>query len=185
VKQEWIRRAVDGLMEERGFSLAQLLRGQFVLQRKLTEELLAARARAYAQGFQQHLLGGQAEVVAESGPDHGFTYPADMTAYPARFYYENGAYKFRKHYYPRVGDLRWKTPGGSVGEEFQCAQAIDMLDEVEFWVRNLVHSSQFWMPTHKDRTYPDFVAKLKDGRLFVIEYKGGDRITNEDSKEKK
>ena len=40
-------------------------------------------------------------------------------------------------------------------------------------MRNLVHQTQFWMPTSKQRTYPDFVAKLKDGRLFVIEYKGG------------
>lgn len=31
---------------------------------------------------------------------------------------------------------------------------------MEFWVRNLVHSSQFWMPTSKQRTYPDFVQAL-------------------------
>lgn len=185
LKQEWIRRAIDGLMEDRGFSLAQLLRGQFVLQRKLGEELEAARVRAYKQGFQQHLFGDGKQVVAQMGPDHGYTYAADMTEYPARSYYEGGTYKFRKHYYPRVGDLRWKTDGGTITEEFQCAQAIDSLDEVEFWVRNLVHPSQFWMPTHKDRTYPDFVAKLTDGRLFVIEYKGGDRISNDDSKEKR
>ena len=36
----------------------------------------------------------------------------------------------------------------------------------------------------KQRTYPDFVAKLKDGRLFVIEYKGGDRFTADQEKEK-
>jgi len=29
------------------------------------------------------------------------------------------------------------------------------------------------------------VARLKDGRLFVIEYKGGDRVSNDDSKEKR
>jgi len=52
-------------------------------------------------------------------------------------------------------------------------------------VRNLVHQTQFWMPTSKQRTYPDFVAKLKDGRLFVIEYKGGDRFTADQEKEKR
>jgi type III restriction enzyme len=40
------------------------------------------------------------------------------------------------------------------------------------------------LPTATGRTYPDFVAKLKDGRLFVIEYKGGDRVSNDDSKDK-
>ena len=39
-------------------------------------------------------------------------------------------------------------------------------------MRNLPHASQFWMPTSRQRTYPDFVAKLKDGRLLVVEYKG-------------
>lgn len=183
VLREWLRRAVDGLLE-RGFSLSQLLKGQFVLRRKLTEQLGSAKAAAYKEGFQQALFGGGLEVVIGEGPDHGFTYPADMTLYPANFYYR-GNYRFQKHYYPFPGDLNWKTPGGAVGEEFLCAQAIDMLDEVEFWVRNLVNKTQFWMPTSKNRTYPDFVARLKDGRLLVVEYKGGDRFTADQEKEKR
>jgi type III restriction enzyme len=77
------------------------------------------------------------------------------------------------------GDLQ------NVGEEFECARTIDLLDDVEFWVRNLVHPTQFWMPTSHQRTYPDFVAKLKDGRLLVVEYKGGDRFTADQEKEKR
>jgi type III restriction enzyme len=93
--------------------------------------------------------------------------------------------RFQKHYYPLPGDLAWKTPKGVLTEEFLCAQAIDLLDEVDFWVRNLVHPSQFWMPTSTQRTYPDFVVKLKDGRLLVVEYKGGDRFTAEQEQEKR
>ena len=184
VSREWIRRAVEGLIKDRGFSLAQLLKGQFVLRRKLRDEIDRAKTAAFKQGFEQHLFAPDQDVVAAAGPDHGYTYPADMTQYPATSHYE-GQYRFAKHYYPKVGDLPWKTPKGKVREEFECARIIDELEEVEFWVRNLVHRSQFWMPTHKDRTYPDFVAKLEDGRLLVIEYKGGDRITNEDSGEKR
>lgn len=36
-----------------------------------------------------------------------------------------------------------------------------------------------------DKFYPDFVCKLKDGRLLVVEYKGADRWSNDDSKEKR
>lgn len=43
----------------------------------------------------------------------------------------------------------------------------------------------FWLPTSTDRLYPDFVAELEDGRLFAMEYKGGDRYSNDDSKEKR
>lgn len=183
VLREWLRRSVDGLLD-RGFSLEQLLKGQFVLRRKLSEQLVAAKSSAYKQGFQQALFGGGLEVVTCDGPDYGYTYPADMTAYPAHYYYQ-GPYRFKKHYYPVPGDLNWKTGKGKVTEEFDCAQAIDMLGEVEFWVRNLVHPSQFWMPTSKQRTYPDFVARLNDSRLLVVEYKGGDRITADQEKEKK
>ena len=122
--------------------------------------------------------------MTSDGPGHAYIYPADMTAYPANYYYQ-GPYRFKKHYYPVPGDLNWKTGKGKVTEEFDCALAIDMLDQVEFWVRNLVHPSQFWMPTSKQRTYPDFVARLTDGRLLVVEYKGGDRITADQEKEKK
>ena len=43
----------------------------------------------------------------------------------------------------------------------------------------------FWLPTSTDRFYPDFVARLTDGRLFVVEYKGADRYSNDDSREKR
>ena len=183
VLREWVRRAVTAL-ERRGFSLAQLLKGQFVLRRKLQEQLGAAKDAAYLQGFQHALFGGGLEVVTSDGPDHDFAYPADLSLYPARSYYR-GAYRFEKHYYPFPGDLKWKTDSGAETEEFLCAQAIDLLDEVEVWCRNLVHPTQFWMPTSRMRTYPDFTARLNDGRLLVVEYKGGDRFTADQEREKR
>jgi type III restriction enzyme len=44
---------------------------------------------------------------------------------------------------------------------------------------------RFWLPTSTDRFYPDFVAELEDGRLLAVEYKGGDRYSNDDSREKR
>lgn len=43
----------------------------------------------------------------------------------------------------------------------------------------------FWLQTATDKFYPDFVCRLKDGRLLVVEYKGADRWSNDDSKEKR
>lgn len=185
VLREWLCRAVHGLLADRGFSLAQLLKGQFVLRRKLDEQLQIAKSQAYRDGFQQALFEGGLELVASDEPGHAFIYPANMALYPAHLYFSADTMRFRKHYYPLPGDLAWKTSTGALTEEFLCAQAIDLLDEVEFWVRNLVHPSQFWMPTARQRTYPDFVAKLKDGRLLVVEYKGGDRFTADQEKEKR
>ena len=183
VRREWVRQGVQSLLD-RGFSLAQLLRAQYILARKLVDEWERAKTTAYKAGFEQFLFAVDASIVVSDGPDHTFTYAKDFVEYAARTYYQ-GNYTFSKHYYPVPGDLPWKTATGALREEFQCAQQIDLLDEVDFWVRNLVAKNQFWMPTSKMRTYPDFVAKLKDGRLFVIEYKGGDRVSNDDSAEKR
>lgn len=81
---------------------------------------------------------------------------------------------------PEIGDLDNK------GEEFECAQFIDQMDGVDFWVRNPVRRPgySFWLQTSTDKFYPDFVSKLKDGRFLVVEYKGG-HLLNQDSKEKK
>lgn len=59
--------------------------------------------------------------------------------------------------------------------------------EVRHWVRNIEQQERFsfWLPTATDYFYPDFVAELIDGRLFVVEYKGDAYATNDDSREKR
>ena len=92
-----------------------------------------------------------------------------------------GQHSFQKHYYPVVGELK------PTGEEYQCAQYLDSRSEVETWVRNLERRPKysFWLQTSTDKFYPDFVCLLKDGRYLVVEYKGEDRWSNDDSKEKR
>ena len=106
----------------------------------------------------------------------------DPQRYPARWLYA-GRYTFRKHYYPLPGELKPELDA----EETACAIELDGMPEVKHWVRNLERQPDdaFWLPTSTDRFYPDFVAELQDGRLFVVEYKGGDRWSNDDSREKR
>lgn len=74
----------------------------------------------------------------------------------------------------------------SGGEEYECAVLLDTRPEVHFWVRNIERSSySFWLQTSTDKFYPDFVALLNDGRILIVESKGEDRWTNDDSKEKR
>jgi type III restriction enzyme len=82
-----------------------------------------------------------------------------------------GRWKARKHF---LGpDNIPAFDGVDDGEEFQCAQAIDSLAEVKFWLRNVAKNTEsFWLPTATGKFYPDFVAELNDGRTMVIEYKG-------------
>ena len=104
----------------------------------------------------------------------------DPRQYPANWYYE-GSYRFRKHYYPQVGELK------SEGEEFECAQHIDSLNGIGCWVRNLERQPRhsFWLQTSSDKFYPDFMARLNDQRWLVVEYKGAHLYDTPDSQEKR
>ncbi|MDB6135355.1 MAG: restriction endonuclease subunit [Verrucomicrobiales bacterium] len=78
--------------------------------------------------------------------------------------------EMRNHYYPQVGKL-------DTGEEEKCAWHLERLcgeGKLAFWVRNLVRkgSASFFLQKATDRFYPDFLARLPDGRTLVVESKG-------------
>ncbi len=173
----FLTKLVLTLIEQRGMSLEQLVLDKYrikqVAERKINQHRQDTRHKVY----QTLLFGEKAEVTVS--PDICFSFAADPRKYVYSKAYR-GRYEFKKHYYPEIGDMK------AEGEEFECAQYIDQLEEVEFWVRNPVRrpGHSFWLQTSTDKFYPDFVCKMKDGRLLVVEYKGG-HLWNEDSKEKK
>jgi type III restriction enzyme len=114
-------------------------------------------------------------TTAQTTYDYSFHF--DPRSYPTNSFYK-GHYHFNHNYY---GDLI----GELDSEEIFCAQAIDQSEQIVYWVRNLVHDSwAFRLPLSNGHFfYPDFVAMLKDGRIFVIEYKGAHLI--EGAQEKK
>jgi len=164
------------LTEERGIALQQLVHDKIRLREAVTKKIDFYRQSAKKTAY-QILLDPSCKTPLVVIPDVCFSFKPHQYPYNTPY---RGQYKFKKHYYPEVGDLKTQ------GEEFECAQYIDTLDEVEFWVRNLERRPQhsFWLQTSTDRFYPDFVCKLKDGRFLVVEYKG-EHLWNEDSKEKK
>lgn len=173
----WLGRLLDGL-EAADFDLAYLLRHLNTLADATAARLDALLGAQRRQAFQQSLIA----PAAAPRLDAHFAFRFDPQAYPARWFYE-GKYRFRKHYYPRPGELKPEMDA----EETACAIDLDRLDAVRHWVRNLERqpAHAFWLPTSTDRFYPDFVAELEDGRLFVVEYKGADRYSNDDSREKR
>jgi type III restriction enzyme len=168
---EYSRRVVRDLIDRRGMALPVLLRGKYALRRALEAKVARLREATAARG-RDMLFADDALPVVE--PAHAFRF--DPNVYPAAATYE-GPMRFEKHYYRR--------PGAMNGEEAECAMAIDSLPAVKHWVRNLERRPEaFSLPTSTDRFYPDFVAELADGGLFVVEYKGADRLSNDDTREK-
>ena len=164
---EWIAQAITPL-KHKGYSLGQLVRGRFIIARRLLTLLDEARAQRGNQAHQR--LFTLDEVVVDPSVVFRFS---DL-AYPMRSPCP-APMEWPKHYYAVPGDLPFRRKDGTLAEEYRCALAIERHPNVEVWVRNLPHPTQFRFPTATGSTYPDFIAKLKDGRIFVIEYKGDDR----------
>ncbi|MHB1416011.1 MAG: DEAD/DEAH box helicase [Chloroflexota bacterium] len=168
---------VTYLMRGRGLDLGQLLHDRYRLRAAVEAKVDEYRQRARRDAYQAMLLPNSPMPLVVT-PDVVFEYPPNDYPYTTRY---DGPYAYRKHYYQAVGDL--KHPG----EEYECAQFIDLLPEVRFWVRNLERrvSHSFWLQTSTDKFYPDFVCLLQDGRYLVVEFKGEHLWSNDDSVEKR
>jgi len=170
----FIGKMIRLLVENRDFSLEELILNRWRLRDATEQAISHHRRQVIEQSYQLMLLPG-CETPIEVDPTFCFLF--DNIRYPATRYYD-GAFRQKKHYY--------LNPGHMNGEEAECAAFIDGLEEVEYWVRNLEREDfSFWLPTSTDKFYPDFVVQLKDGRILVVEYKGADRWSDDDSKEKR
>lgn len=162
--------AIEHLVTVRGIGLPDLIRHRFRLrdaaERKIAQHRIEARCEGQKQLFETDRI-----LVS---PEMCFEFQANQ--YPCKPY--EGPVVFGRHYYPQVGEMN--------EEEVACASLIDRLDAVECWVRNVERQPRFsfWLPTPTDKFYPDFVAKLKDDRVLVVEYKGEHIRTADDAEEK-
>jgi len=85
---------------------------------------------------------------------------------------------FKKHYYKYSDKF-------DSNEEYECAKYIDTLPDVSTWIKNISRDSKnsFWLQTSSDKFYPDFIIKLRSGKMIVAEYKGK-HLKNDDTNEK-
>jgi len=172
---EFCRRCVKSLLDRESIPLPTLCRAKYGLAAALKAKLIRLREKGLRDGYQQLLFAPDARVQTSFDYSHAFPASGYAEGIPAC----NSAYRFKKHFYPQVRGLETK------GEEYECAVALDMTHEVESWVRNVDRQTgSFSLPTSKDKFYPDFVAKLSDGRILVVEYKGAHLAGADDAQEK-
>lgn len=181
---KWLLALVRQLMAERDFTLTALVRAKYPLAEAVRREIERCRQAAVKMGFQKSLPGFLAAPRLEGSFRYAFSFHPNH--YPAKPPFYSGRYRFKKHYYPVIHDLREKRADGQPAEEFLCAQAIDLNPQIKHWVRNVEREDRFsfWLPTSTDYFYPDFVCELTDDRVLVVEYKGAPYKTNDDSREK-
>ena len=171
----FLSRLVQAMVDQRNITLERLVHDKFRFMRAVEKKIGLHRKNAHEKAYQL-LLDPKCATPLVVEPECCFRY--DPRQYPAGKLYR-GKFEFKKHYYPDMDDLN--------SEELECAQLIDGMDAVEFWIRNIERrpNHSFWLQTSTDKFYPDFVVKLKDERILVVEYKGEHLWSNDDSKEKR
>lgn len=178
----FLLKVINGLTAKYAIADVSLLAlDRFRLRDEVEARIQTHRQEERKNAFQMFLLPEAPLSVSEQRAINFRT----MTYEPSWLY--EGGFQFQKHYFgPKPGELVEKTSGGRQTEEFQCAQYLDSLPEVAFWVRNLARkTSSFRLQTSTDWFYPDFICQLTDGRALVVEYKGRDRYSSIDSQEKR
>ncbi len=166
---EFLRQVIRGLMAKYGIAdIGVLALDRFRLREQIEERIQQHRDGEQKTAFQQFLLAGSALTVSDERTINFKT----MSYEPSALY--EGGFQFKKHYFgPKPGELPEQRADGTLRDEFKCAQFLDGLPEVKFWVRNLANkASSFRLQTSKHWFYPDFLCQLNDGRVLLVEYKG-------------
>lgn len=176
---EFLRKVIRGLMAKFGITdVSVLALDRFRLREEIEQRIQQHRDSEREKAFQTFLLPESPLTVSEERSINFKT-----INYEPSWRYEGG-FQFKKHYFgPKPGELPEVTPTGKLTEEFRCAQFIDGLPEVKFWVRNLPRkATSFRLQTSKDLFYPDFLCQLTDGRVLAVEYKGEHLWTDAEEK---
>lgn len=173
----FIGKLVDDLLTSRNLTVDQIAYKRMFLRKVIVDKISNLINEAKKSGFQSFF----SYPVIEKDGSRIFSLGSDLyfsSIYPANDYY-SGSLIFQKHYYELIGKMN--------EEEAECAFNIDSNPNVKFWVRNLERKtdSSFWLQTSTDKFYPDFIATLNNGKIVIIEYKGSDRYSDDDSREKR
>jgi type III restriction enzyme len=168
----WLQRVISGL-ENRGITFEQMTAYRHRLYKTVAARVKELEKQTRKKTFDTLLFGEGSGAVYVTLANI-FTFHPNK--YPVGDRYHG--LELPNHYYKEIGTMN--------GEEVKCAQVIAHDKRVECWVRNLERESKlsFWIQTSTDKFYPDFVAKLQNGKVLSVEYKGLRDATNEDTKEK-
>lgn len=164
--QAWLLRLIDSLMAERQCDLMILVRKRHQLAQTVNtiigdhgrEQVRLAAKCLIDMSNRNRRLETSMDVAAV----------LDEQCYSPYQQYR-GQVRFKRHAFELIGSMN--------NEEILCAAELDGHPNVKRWMRNVEHESAggFCLPLSPGRFFPDFLAELNDGRIAMIEYKGGQR----------
>lgn len=172
-KRAFVAAWLQHLMADHEMNLAKINQRKFEIRNLLEARISSLKKDAATKAYQESLFGDNADNRISVSDEYVFTFNPYAYA-PTRDYAdEYGPYEFRHHYYSRIGEFDSK-------EEFECAVWLDQQADqgrITFWVRNLVRreGSSYSLLKADGKFYPDFICKLPNGTILIVEYKGANQ----------
>ncbi len=164
-KVEFIEKAIDYQLKKK--SLSELSVNRFSLLDRLNEAINSVLEEYARRRFDKFMT--QKKVSTKS-----------FESFPETILLKQEIpQEFNKNYYEKIDKLN--------KEELNFIERLDLdtLPNIKFWVRNREKQDPFYIRGwKKNKFYPDFVALTKNGNTVALEWKGEDRISNEDTEYK-
>ncbi|MDC4567457.1 DEAD/DEAH box helicase family protein [Acinetobacter baumannii] len=174
-KRNFVLAWLNDLLSKDDFDLARTNTQKYIIRQLIEKRINILRKEAINGAYQNFLFGNDElhQIAVSNEQEYQFNFHPNVYAPSRDDNGEYGYYAFKKHYYGRIGAF-------DSGEEFACACWLDqqaVKGKIEFWVRNLVRKEgcSFYLQKGNGRFYPDFICKLPNGKILIVEYKGADK----------
>ncbi len=172
----FVNKVLETLIQKCGLDIDHLVYVRFRLKEAIKKKVAEHIEATKKMGYQDLLFADRVKKgKGKFSVGEDIVFPRE---YPANSVWK-GNWQPERHFYEVVADMN--------DEEAECAFIIDHHPNVEYWVRNLERQEHhsFWLQTSTDKFYPDFVVKLKNGKIVAVEYKRDKDYSADDSKEKR
>ncbi len=166
--KDYIEKAVDELLTSN--SLAVLHRAKYQVRDEIRRHL-AEHYEAWAKKRYEELKVGTGVKKLVADDAVAYQVPAMMELPASQL-----GMTFSNSVFPYAGKLN--------EEETELALELDKHPKVRCWYRNLDKGGFSLQGYRKDKFNPDFIAFTKSGKVVVLEYKGEDRVSNDDTQYK-
>ena len=162
-KVKFLEKIIDGIKD---YTVADLSVNRYVLLLQL-DVLINSVLKGYTkQKFDKLLKDGKIKVKKFEKFPETITLSEELPE------------QFNKSYYRKVDKLN--------KEELSFIERLDLdtLPNIDFWIRNREKKDFYLQGWQRNKFYPDFIALTKKGNILLLEWKGEDRVSNEDTEYK-
>lgn len=157
---QYIDKALTDLAKDH--TVEELSLNRFRLKEKIQEEIQVIIDVYAKENFDKLLSKGEIDTKSSF-------YTPEQTIAISRLSPEH----YQKHLFERAGYMN--------GEETDLAMRLNILENIEWWNRNREKEDFYLQGWRSGKFYPDFIIKTKSSKYIVVEYKGEDRLSNEDT----